>query len=137
MILAIHLHPGLTLPVAGVLFAWMTWYWLRLGGECVPASRRKIRRISLVLMLAALPMFVRVLSFEGRMSPREYVVTWSMALLLMVLIIVVAGLDAMNNMRLLQRQANQEMADSARDLVKALQARRGGLAVPPDEDRDP
>ena len=105
--------------------AWILWYWVRLGRSDVPPSRRKLRRISLMLMLVLLPMLIGGLSIVDRQAePNRYVMVWVLAMLVILMITATAGLDAMNSLRLIQRQAHESMAQSARDLSAAIAARR-------------
>jgi peptidoglycan/LPS O-acetylase OafA/YrhL len=111
-------------PAIGVA-AWIAWYWMRLGRDSVPSSRRRIRRISLVLMLMLLSMLVGGLSIVDRqVEPNRYIIVWILALVVILMIVATAGLDAVNTMRLIQRQAHEAIAESARDLSAAIAARR-------------
>src|SRR5688500_14731653 len=121
----VHLHPAWTLPIGAAASAWIVWYWVRLGQPNVPVSRRNIRRTSLAFMIAALAAIVVGLSFVDRVAqPRQYVIVWTAAMLIVFIVIATAGLDAMNNLRLLQRQAHEAATASAQELVHALQRRR-------------
>ncbi|MHC4775693.1 MAG: hypothetical protein ACYTBR_10570, partial [Planctomycetota bacterium] len=63
MIAAAHLSAALTVPVAVAVAVFSLWYWKRLGAADVPRSRRWIRRASMVVILIALPILVRAVSF--------------------------------------------------------------------------
>jgi hypothetical protein len=122
---AVHLHPAITLFAALAMTAWISWYWRRLGRDDVPHSRRKIRRYSLASIALSLVFFVRVLSFiERATQPRQYMVTWSLALLMVMIVIVIAMIDALNNLRLLQAHTAADMDQSARELIDAIKRRR-------------
>ena len=87
------------------------------------------------LMAVSLPMFVRALSYlDYQLQPREYVKTWMLALLMVALVIVSAGVDAMNNVRLHQQQRRQELDKTATDLASAIAQRRAASrpSRPPD-----
>lgn len=121
---AIHIPPVYSLAVAAMVLGWITWYWIRLGQEHVPTSRRTIRRISLAVMTLTLIPLVRGASFVDRaVEPREYVVTWTVALLLILAVIACAALDAINSLRLHQRMAHDAISDSARELMDAIHRR--------------
>jgi len=47
-----------TLPLALVVAAVASWYFIRLGGDDVPASRRRVRRLSLVAVMVTIPSVV-------------------------------------------------------------------------------
>src|SRR5436190_7234390 len=125
MLASVLLHPGLSIPPAALALMWIAWYWLRLGRADVPTSRRKIRRTSLVLMAASLPIFVRALSFlDPKIDPVEYMRTWMFALLMIFIVLASAGIDAVNNLRLHQAVAHEEIRRSAKELAQALERRR-------------
>ncbi len=85
MIFAILLPGTFTVPIAVVLAVAILWYWIALNKPDVPPSRRRIRRASTIVLLISLPVFVRALSFiNQQVSPSQYVITWSMVLLLLL-----------------------------------------------------
>lgn len=124
LLAAVHLSPALTVPIAIALSAVFVWYWIRLGRGDVPVSRRKIRRFSLAVMLIALPMFVRAASFvDPAIDKKPYVLAWTAATLMVLLVIVSALLDAANNLRLHQRLQHEEMIKAATELAKTIRER--------------
>lgn len=125
LLCAVHLHPAISLLAAVAIAIWIVWYWRRLGMDDVPRSRRKIRRYSLATIALSLVFFVRVLSFiERATQPRQYMVTWSLALLMVMIVIAIALLDALNNLRLLHAYTTADMDQSARELIEAIDKRR-------------
>ncbi len=125
LLAATHLQPIWTIAAAFLIAAWIVWYWIRLGSSAVPPSRRKIRRLSLALMLLSLPPFVRALSFlDPQTQKQEYVVTWSVAFVMALLVMSTAGLDALNTLRLMRRQSADELREAAADLTRAVQNRK-------------
>jgi len=132
----VHLGPEATIPAAIAVGAALIWYWIKLGAPHIPASRRRIRRVSLVLILFSLPMFVRALSvIDPDLDPKEYVATWTMALLMVAIVMVIAGVDVMNNLRLLQQQAHLDVEKSARDLLQAIDDRRNESPITQEHKR--
>jgi undecaprenyl pyrophosphate phosphatase UppP len=124
---AVHLSPYVSLPIAAGLAAVMIWYWFRIGRPIVPVSRRKIRRFSIAVMLLSLPVFVRGLSFLDHQNPadkQQYVMTWTIATFMLLMVVATALMDAINSLRLHQRHQHQAMHDTAAELANALQRRR-------------
>jgi hypothetical protein len=129
---AVHLPPLISVSMASAIGAWIVWYWFRLGSANVPRSRRRIRRYSLFAIGVSLMFFVRGLSFVDRaVDPRNYIITWSLALLMAAIVIVIAMLDAMNNLRLHQAHASAEVKQSTRELVDAIEKRRTASRASP------
>lgn len=127
MLAAIHIHPAWTVLAAALLMAWILWYWMRLGRANVPATRRRVRRMSLAIMLVLTPITVGGLSvIDRQLEPQRYVIAWSMVILLIFMVMATAGLDAMNNLRLHRKQSHNAVAASARELARAIAKRRHG-----------
>ena len=125
LLAAVHLAPVWSIPIAVALSAALVWYWVHLGRGDVPASRRKMRRFSLAIMLLSLPMFVRALSFaDPQTDQRGYAIAWTSATFMVLIVIVTALLDAMNNLRLHQEQRHEALHDAALDLAKAMRERK-------------
>ena len=121
MLVAVHLPGSVTVPMAVAVGVWVMWYWQRLGRDEVPESRRRIRRASIIVMLAGLPLFVRALSFvDSHADSRAYVIAWLLVLLAVGAVMVVAGLDVVNNLRIHRR----EIADAATGRAGAAGAAR-------------
>jgi len=137
---AVHLHPLATIIPALGLFTVIAWYWSRAGRAVVPASRRRIRRVSMALMLASLPLFVAGFSFiDGDVDHARYLVVWSIAIVLLGLIVLTAALDVLNNVRLHARQQEEEAIDAASELIEAMRRRgveRAAAANNPRQDAD-
>ena len=126
MILAtVHLSPSITVPLALTLCAAIVWYWIYLGRDDVPASRRKIRRFSLVVMLISMPMLVRALSFvDPLVDKRDYAVAWTAVTFMLLIVIAAAVMDAINNLRVHQDQRHDAIRQAASDLAQAIRERR-------------
>jgi hypothetical protein len=132
----VHFTPYLTVPLALVIAGFIVWYWMRLGHADVPASRRIIRRVSMMLMLIALPMFLNALSFLSPESDRDrYIIAWTLALGTILLVIITAGVDALNSVRLLRRAHESEVQDASIELAKAIRRRRADGATAQEPDR--
>lgn len=112
-----HLAAWITVPgaaVAGLLLAWLWWH---VGRPGVERSRRLIRRTSLALALALVPLLVVGTSFvDSSLEPRRYAEVWTVALGVLALVVATAGLDAANSLRLHLRESHAEHLASAREL---------------------
>lgn len=129
---AVHLSPSVTIPPALALLAVLIWYWLRLGRADVPMSRRKIRRASVTLAVLAVPTLVAGFSFvDGDVEPRRYLVVWATAVLLLMLIVVTAVLDVINNLRIHARWQEEDAVRAAGELLAAIEARKQATASGP------
>jgi hypothetical protein len=113
VIAAILVDPRYTVPAAIVIAGIIGWYWWRLGRTSVPRSRRLIRRVSMVLVLLLLPGLVRGLSYvDADVDGQAFVVTWSVTTLLVLLVLLVACIDAL--LTLGQERCAMERGLSAR-----------------------
>ncbi len=128
MLAEIHLDPWLTVPAALVGAMWIAWYWMRLARGEVPPSRRRVRRLSLGIMVLTLPSVVRGLSFvNADVAPRDYMATWLVALGGLGLVILTVAIDMLNSARLLHREQKLEVEQATRQLAVAIrEAERRG-----------
>ncbi len=109
---AAHLAPALTIPLALLALLWLGWYWRRL--DRAPASRRRIRRVSLGTMVVAGAAVVAGLSLvDPDVAPNRYILVWAAAFASIAVVVCTAILDAMNSVRLHAR----DIADAKRDLI--------------------
>jgi len=117
MILAVHLHPAVTIPPAIGMALWIMWYWKRLDDPNVDAKRRRIRRASIMAMFVALIPFVRALSFVDHQSdPTGYVISWLLVTFAIGLVVVTAILDTLNTVRMHHQEQIEEAADASYEL---------------------
>ena len=89
-------------------------------------ARRRVRRISILLVLLTLPGLVRGLSFvDSDVAPRDYVVTWSVAMTMVLLTLVTALLDGLVTFHRLRHVERRELDEAAASLARAaLEERR-------------
>jgi hypothetical protein len=128
LIAAVHLHPLITVPLATIVLGWIVWYWIRLGRARVPTIRRKLRRVSLGVVAILLPLLVTAMSFlDPAQHQREYIFAWTSAMLLVAILLMFAGLDALNTMRIVQQQTHDELREAAGNLAEAIKARKESL----------
>jgi len=101
LLLETDLPPAVAIPIALLLVAVCLWYWKRLDRPDVPESRRRIRRLSLLLVLTALPGLVWCSSLlDHRRDPEAYIVGWLACLMLVGLIVLTAIVDVLDTLRL-------------------------------------
>jgi hypothetical protein len=128
----VHLPAMFTIPPLALAAAGLVWYWLLLGRPNVPPSRRRIRRISIAIMLLGMPLLVRGVSFLDpaiQSQHRAYVTTWLLVLVFVLAVVVTAVFDIVNNLRLHHASTVDEMHDAALKLRDALHSQRASGAV--------
>lgn len=119
MLAAVHLHPAVTGPLALAVVGLLAWYWRRLARPDVPATRRRIRRTSIIIMVPTLVALSLGLSaFDGLVQREAYLLSWSAALLLTMVLICTALLDALNNLRLHTQAKQCIVIAAAADVVR-------------------
>jgi len=124
---AASLPAALTVPAAVAVAALILLYWRRLGATDAPESRRRIRRASMVVILIALPILVRALSFVNYKTQQgQYVVCWLLALFCISLVLLAAAIDLFDILRLsrLERRRSLLDASAAAAAARAREARR-------------
>ena len=134
MLAVVHILPSISIPVAIVLAVLIVWYSWRLGSDHVPPSRRKIRRMTLLLMLVTLPILVRALSYlDPSIEPTQYVVSWLIILVAMMILVIFAAIDIFLTANAHARQQEANIRRDAPSLFKALQSE---IEQGPKGDRD-
>ena len=117
MLALVHLSPTLTIPIAIFIMVMLVWYWRRLGSETTSPRRRNIRRLATLLMLIAVPVLVLGLSiYDPAVNQSGYIMSWSAALGLILLLILCAGFDVINNVRQYDRQLRGEIVNTLHKL---------------------
>jgi undecaprenyl pyrophosphate phosphatase UppP len=125
MIAAAHLPAALTVPIAVAAAVLILWYWKRLGAADVPQSRRRIRRASMVVMLAWLPTLVVALSFVDYTTQQaRYIISWLLVLLGLGLILLAAAIDVFDTLRLSRLERRQNFLDAHAAAALAREARK-------------
>ena len=104
MILGVELVPAwFSTPLTIGLLAVTGWYWMRLGESDVPASRRRIRRISSLIAIFGLPFLAAGLSWiDADRAPRQFVLVWVIVMGLLLAFVITAIFDIINSLRLVQ-----------------------------------
>ena len=113
MLALVHFSLVVTIPFALFIMVILVGYWRRLGSEATSPRRRIIRRLATVLMLITVPVLVFGLSiYDPTVNQSGYIMSWSVVLGLILLLILCAGIDAMNNVRQYDRQLRGELVNS-------------------------
>jgi ABC-type Fe3+ transport system permease subunit len=125
MIGQVFVDPRFSLPAALLVAAVLVAYWIRLGREDVPESRRRVRRISLFFMLLSLPAFVRGLSYlNPQQHPTDFILTWTVATMLLLLVIGTALADAVVSLRLHRTEFEREIEKAGSELREAVRRQK-------------
>lgn len=125
MLGVVHISPTISVPVVALLALGIAWYYKRVGARSVPPSRRRIRRVSISMMLVLLAVMIRGTSFldvdlsDDRLA---YANTWGLAVLLLVCIAGTAVADFVNNMRLLLEAQAHAVEKAARDVISEIES---------------
>lgn len=126
VVAAVLASPWWTIPAAILLVAIGAWYWRRLGRGSVPRVRRRIRRASLAVVAFGLVMIVIGASLlDPADQSYAYLLSWAAVLVAVVMMVLLAALDALVTVRLHQRSIDRRLLRDAYRL-------RGAIA-----DRDP
>ena len=99
----------LVLPLAGIALIIQAGYLIALGelpkGK-IPPSRKRIRTASSWLSMFAIPLSAYGFGFAASQDPRLFAIVWMVVIALIAGILMLAGLDAVNTLRL-HRKATQ------------------------------
>ena len=116
MLAAVHLSPYASITGALLLGLLMLWQMGRASAPGTPRSRSWIRWCSMTIRFLMLGPFVWGLSFvDASVDPRGYMLTWGIAVLLLLLSVVAVAADVFNNLRLqVERQEELDL-----DLLRA------------------
>jgi len=104
----------------------------------MPASRRRIRVANAWLMVIAIPLLASAVSIVSPARPRAFVLVWLAAVGLVMIILVVALIDLLNNHRLfaasrrdLRAEFERARAQVEREMRSASRADAGPHAPSP------
>jgi drug/metabolite transporter (DMT)-like permease len=90
----------LVLPMAAIVMLILAGHCQALQRVDMPESRRRIRTAGDLLMLGVAPLLAYAFAIDRGDDPRTFVIVWALIVGLLALIILVATIDAANNMRL-------------------------------------
>ena len=121
MLALVHISPAVSVPLLAMVGIVLVAYWRRLGRASVPESRCTIRRISLALMMLALPVLTKAVSFlDPELAGESYLRTWTIVFILLSAVVMTAMIDAINSLRLIQREQQRDMLEAAKTLREEL-----------------
>lgn len=103
-----------TVPLAVAAVAALLWYFVRLGRAEVPAARRRMRRVSIAVLLAATVPLVRALSF---VHPHEDRAGWAFAWSIVLLATVACAVLALVDFALTARSGLREYRELRRETL--------------------
>lgn len=122
---AVLVPPAITVPITIVIALALMWYWMRLGRPEVPNTRRTIRRFTILIALITLPIVLNALSIiNPQTSPRQFMIAWTVVVLLMIVLMLIAIVDMMNNFRIHHRQLEGDLRNAAEDFAEAVRRRQ-------------
>lgn len=101
-----------SVPLCGLTMGVLIAHLMALQRPEVPASRRRIRTASGLLMFLLAPLLAFAVSVAGPHAPRVMTLAWLAVVMLLTLVVALAWVDVLNNFRLLRR-ARQALADEA------------------------
>ena len=99
---------------------------LTMHRTAMPASRRRIRTANGVVMLILAPTLAQAVCFSHPSQTRAFVFTWWLVIALLGLVLLLAGLDITNNLRLYGRERARLRRQAAADLAANLAGRQQG-----------
>jgi len=100
----------LVLPLAGIALIIQAGYLIALGelpkGK-IPPSRKRIRTASSWLSMFAIPLSAYGFGFAASQDPRVFAIVWMVVIALIAGILMLAGLDAVNTLRLHRNEVKE------------------------------
>lgn len=149
------LSPWLVLPMAVITMLVIAWHVVSLQHARIPASRKRIRTANGLLMLFVTALLAFALSIMNSATPhgvgveqvRLFVLVWALIMGLLPIVIGLAILDALNNIRILnatrRRLKRQLGSETLREIIERTRAShaersaRSSSGLEPGAHRDP
>ena len=122
-------HPWLVLPLTAVVMALTIWHVLAIQRTAMPASRRRIRTASGLLMLLLFAALTYALAGAPISERRLFVLSWLAVLGLVMLVLMLAAMDMANTVRLSGRLRRQLTTQAAQDLAAQMALRRRAAEI--------
>ncbi|MEE2972103.1 MAG: hypothetical protein VX672_03170, partial [Planctomycetota bacterium] len=120
---AVLVESSVTVPTVVGALSLIVWYWLRLGRRSVMPIRRKLRRTGLaVASVTVLLTGVALSGIDADLHPWAFILAWGGVLLLVLLAVGLAGLDALVTIRLHQKSLERRMMRDALALRRAMES---------------
>ena len=114
-------------PCAGLMLV-LAAYVMALREAEVPESRRRIRTLGSVTMMLTLPLIVYVFAIATPANGRTFLLTWAMLVGLLGVLVFLALLDVLNNVRIgsgTRREFRQELRSLESDVRRMVAEGRG------------
>lgn len=114
-------------PPCLLLMLVLAGYVMALKEADVPESRRRIRTAGCIVMMMTQPMIVYLFAIVTPSSPRKFMLTWAMLIGLLGMLVFLALVDVINNLRLHTKMKNQlriDMASIKADVSKIVAEER-------------
>jgi len=102
-------------PPCAILMLILAGYVMALREAEVPETRRRIRTMGSITMMLTQPLIVYLFAIATPAGARTFMLTWALLLGLLGILIVLALLDVVNNMRI-SANARQEFRSELRSL---------------------
>jgi|GEM_PF-1285983 hypothetical protein len=122
-------HPWLVLPLTAVVMLLTIWHVLAIQRTAMPASRRRIRTASGLLMLLLFAALTFALAGAPISERRLFVLSWLAVLGLVMLVLMLAAMDMANTVRLSGRLRRQLTTQAAEDLAAEVAFRRRAAEI--------
>ena len=120
---AVLVQPRITIPVLAACVVAIVWYWLRLGRGSVLPIRRRLRRAGLsVALVTGLLVTTALSGLDADLRPWAFILAWGGVLLLVLLAVGIACLDALVTIRLHHKSLERQMVRDALVLRRAVES---------------
>ncbi len=103
------------LPPCAILMLMLAGYVMALREADVPESRRRIRTMGSVTMMLTQPLIVYLFAIATPANARTFMLTWALLIGLLGILIVLALVDVLNNVRI-SGNARSELKSELRSL---------------------
>lgn len=132
----VHLPPAIGMPVAAAALLGLLWQAMRLARPDVPRARRRVRRAATVVMgVIVLAVTAGACVIDPARQPTAYVLTWSLTLLMLLVLVGLAILDALVSSWLIRLERDGEAMKQGLAALAALEAAGATEDARPAEDR--
>lgn len=119
--------------IAALLILW--WYYNRLNRSDVPRSRRKIRQVSVVILVLMIPLLLIGTSFtDYRLDQERFVWVWLAAIVMLLLVVWLMVVDGINSLIITRRVRLEARDRLRRDLQRAEREFRRRSRCPENSD---
>ncbi|MCB9836890.1 MAG: hypothetical protein H6808_09230 [Phycisphaera sp.] len=114
-------------PPCALLMLILAGYVMALREADVPESRRRIRTMGSVTMMLTQPLIVYLFAIATPADARTFMLTWALLLGLLGMLVVLAMLDVVNNVRIstnARHEFRQELKSLEEDVRRAMAERQ-------------